>query len=439
MSSELAIAAVTAVVRNLLDNAMVDDHVVSAVGNVRVSALAPDLIPLAPDAPSQLNLFLYQVTANQGWRNVGLPSRDDRGDRRTNPPLALDLHYLLTAYASRDLHAEILLGHGMQILHESPGLSRDAIRRGLGVPNVVQPGPGNSLPADLQAISTSELAEQFEAIKITPAFLSMDEMSKLWSALQSKYRPSAAYSVSVVLIQATRPTRAPLPVRKPLIYVTPFRAPRIDRVLSQETAAAPVLANVPIFPGHRLVLEGVQLRGEQTFVRIGATTVLPEAATLRDSRMIVQLPPDLPAGLLSAQVVHQQFMGEPARAHLSVASNLVPLALRPVISNVTASSLPMALHFDVQPPLTSEQQAIVFLNERVPASSPIALEPARAYSFQVPNRPPSSPPGPVSHLDVTVTGVPPGDYLVRMQVDGADSAVFPDAQGNYDRPVVTLP
>ena len=439
MSTELAIAAVTAVVRNLLDNAMVDDHVVSAVGNVRVSALAPDLIPLAPDAPSQLNLFLYQVTANLGWRNVGLPSRDDKGDRRTNPPLALDLHYLLTAYASRDLHAEILLGHGMQILHESPGLSRDAIRRGLGVPNVVQPGPGNSLPADLQAISNSELAEQFEAIKITPAFLGMDEMSKLWGALQSKYRPSVAYSASAVLIQAKRPTRVPLPVRKPLIYVTPFRAPRIDRVLSQETATAPVFANIPILPGHRLVLEGVQLRGEHTLVRMGAATVLPEAASLRDLRMIVPLPPDLPAGLLSAQVVHQQFMGEPARPHLSVTSNLVPFVLRPVISNVTSSTLPMALHFDVQPPLTSEQQAIVFLNERVPPSSPPAAQPARAYSFEIPPRPPNSPPGPVNHLDVGLPDVLPGDYLVRLQVDGADSPVFLDPQGNYELPMVTIP
>ena len=37
-------------------------------------------------------------------------------------------------------------------------------------------------------------------------------MSKLWSAIQSHYRPSSAYQVSVVLIEGTRPAVSPLPV-----------------------------------------------------------------------------------------------------------------------------------------------------------------------------------------------------------------------------------
>src|SRR5687767_656839 len=192
MSSALAIASVTALLKNLLDDGMVDETIVGTVGNVKVSAVAPDLVALAPDAQSQLNLFLYQVSANQGWKNVGLPSRDARGERLTNPPLALDLHYLLTAYAGRELHAEILLGHGMQILHETPGLSRDAIRRGLGDPGL-DVDPQSFLPAQLRALSTSELGEQIEAIKITSQPVSTEEMSKLWAAFQSRYRPSTAY------------------------------------------------------------------------------------------------------------------------------------------------------------------------------------------------------------------------------------------------------
>ena len=167
MSTALGIASVTALLRNLLDDGLVDDTVINSVGPVKVSALAPDLIPLTGDAPSQLNLFLYQVMPNQGWRNAGLPSRDGRGDRLTNPPLAVDLHYLVTAYASKDLHAEILLGHAIQILHETPGLSRDAIRRGLGDPGL-NVDPTNLLPPDLRALSTSELADQVEAIRIAP-------------------------------------------------------------------------------------------------------------------------------------------------------------------------------------------------------------------------------------------------------------------------------
>ena len=42
--------------------------------------------------------------------------------------------------------------------------------------------------------------------------MSSDEMSKLWSAIQSHYRPSAAYHVSVVLIEGNGPRVSPLPV-----------------------------------------------------------------------------------------------------------------------------------------------------------------------------------------------------------------------------------
>jgi hypothetical protein len=131
VSSALAIASVTAVMKNLLDNGVINDDVATSVGTVTVSALAPDLVPVDNNAASRLNLFLYQVTPNPGWRNAGLPSRSGAGDRLSNPPLALDLHYFLTAYASRDLHAEILLGYGMQILHETPVLARQGIRRAL--------------------------------------------------------------------------------------------------------------------------------------------------------------------------------------------------------------------------------------------------------------------------------------------------------------------
>src|SRR5215207_10586310 len=98
MSTALAIGAVSAVLRNVLDNGLID--AVPAVGSpVRVSAKAPDLIKLdnPADGP-QLNLFLYRVSLNQGWRNADLPTRDSAGRRSASPPLALDLHYLLTAY-----------------------------------------------------------------------------------------------------------------------------------------------------------------------------------------------------------------------------------------------------------------------------------------------------------------------------------------------------
>ena len=103
MSSALAIAAVTAVLKDLLQNGIIDRKLTVTVGtDVKVSALPPNRIPSDTNEVSQLNLFMYHATFNQGWRNVGLPSRDSNGDRLSNPPLALDLHYLLTAYGAED-------------------------------------------------------------------------------------------------------------------------------------------------------------------------------------------------------------------------------------------------------------------------------------------------------------------------------------------------
>lgn len=210
MSSPLALAAVTAVLRDLLNNGLIDHNITGALGNnVTVTAVPPDSIAIdGTNARTQLNLFLYQVTPNAGWRNVGLPSRDERGTRLANPPLALDLHYLLTAYGAAELHSEILLGYAMHLLHETPVLDRQAIRTALSGGTI----DSSILPPAFQALAAADLADQVEQIKITPETLGTEEMSKLWSAIQGHYRPTAAYHLSVVLIESRRATRNALPV-----------------------------------------------------------------------------------------------------------------------------------------------------------------------------------------------------------------------------------
>ena len=113
MSTALAIAGVTAVLRDRLNDGMVNHNVAGVLGStVSVTALPPDrVLPAEGAEATQLNLFLYQVSPNIGWRNEALPSRDASGRHRlTNAPLALDLHYLISAYGNMDLHAVILLG-----------------------------------------------------------------------------------------------------------------------------------------------------------------------------------------------------------------------------------------------------------------------------------------------------------------------------------------
>jgi len=228
MSNALAIAGVSAVLRDLLNNGLIDHEVASAVGTpVTVSVLPPDRVKIGEDEKAQLNLFLYQVTPNAGWNNVGLPSRDDEGNRLTNRPLALDLHYLLTAYGKKDFDGEVLLGYAMQLLHETPVLPRAAIRTALGPGTGGVPVNGSMLP--LGPLAASELADQVEQIKISPAAMNTEELSKLWTALQAHYRPTAAYQVSVVLIETKKSTKSALPVRTRKVYVLPFEQPFIER------------------------------------------------------------------------------------------------------------------------------------------------------------------------------------------------------------------
>jgi Pvc16 N-terminal domain len=207
MSSPLAIGAVSAVLRNLLDNGLVD--VSGMLGPVAVSAVAPDRVDVDEvNFAPRLNLFMYLALPNAAWRNRDLPSRSGTGERVSNAPLALDLHYLVTAYGVSDFQAEIMLGYAMHLLHERPVLDRASIRRAL------DPSPldVSMLPPAFQALAASDLADQIEVVRITPVPMNTDEMSKLWSASQSHYRPSAAYQVCVVLIEGARPARSPLPV-----------------------------------------------------------------------------------------------------------------------------------------------------------------------------------------------------------------------------------
>ena len=196
MSNPLALAGVTAVLQYWLNQVV--NATSSPLPTVLVSALAPDLIQSNITAGKQqqlqINVFMHQVTANAAWRNIDLPSlAADGSTRLSSPPLALDLHYLLTCYAIEDTEAEALLGYAILMLHETPVFARADIRTALSnVPNT------NPLQAPL---ATTGLADQIEMIKVTPSTLGREEMAWIWTALKADYRPTYPFQVSVVLIE----------------------------------------------------------------------------------------------------------------------------------------------------------------------------------------------------------------------------------------------
>lgn len=418
MSSALAIAAVTASLKDLLNDGMLD-HDLSSMGSFTVTAQPPDRVTTGTTENNQLNLFLYQVTANPGWRNVDLPSRDRTGQRLTSPPLALDLHYLLTAYGAQDMNAEILLGYAMQVLHETPVLTRDQLRTALAAPAPVE---GTLLPGPFGTLSAIDLADQAEQIKITPVYLGTEDLSKLWTAMQARYRPSMAYSISVVLIQSQAGGRNALPVLK--------RGPADSGPVAQGSAA-------PLLTGLRAAASAQQpsLRlGDDLLVagsglaraNLGIRVELPRYAVIRDlapapvggvpnsaARLGAHLPStaeDADAmtswviGVYSVSVVVSD-PGIPAWG-----SNTVAMALAPAIavSPLAHSAGTLTLAVTCTPRLRDEQQPATRLMfgslEILPASivNPVDKTLPTTLTF-------------------TVASVAAGHYPVRLRVDGIDS------------------
>lgn len=200
MSSPLSIASVTSVIKSVLENGLVMHGATTVVGELAVTALPPDRITTGTDERSQLNIYLYRMTPNTAWRSIPATANSAHGARSV--PLLLDLHYLLTAYGERDYHAEILLGSAMTLLQESPVITHETI------------APTLAALAERGILGTPVFADvinSIDRITLSPEFLSMEDMTKLWSALQAKYRLSATYQASV-LMRAT-PDAAPSSTR----------------------------------------------------------------------------------------------------------------------------------------------------------------------------------------------------------------------------------
>ena len=431
MSNALAIAATTAVLRGILQSGLVRAQLSPVISSFSVSALPPDRIDTSANEPNQLNLFMYQATHNPGWRNVDLPSRDRRGERISNPPLSLDLHYLLSAYGSADLHAEILLGVGMHLLHEMPVLTRAAIR------DAFTPPVGGSLPATLQALAAAGLAEQLELVKICPAPLSTDEMSKLWSAFQDKYRPCAAYTATVVLIETRAPTRESLPVQRSILAVKPMTRPAIESI-------EPPM--VDFAPGATVAIRGSDLLAPDTIVLFGgsgSSQPLQSPAPASD-RLVVPLPATVRAGVNTVQVVHQVELSEPKQLRRAFESNVAALVVRPAIAkrpeagaevdDVTPlppqdSGTPPpteTITVGIRPPVGKRQRVELLLNEPEAPDD----RPGRYYTFEAPSRDVAGAPETTDTITFPIRDVLAGDYLLRVRVDGADSSLVAAPPGS---------
>ncbi len=196
MSHTLVLAAVTAVLKNVLENGLVERGITAVLGSdTTISALPPDRVATGADEKSQINLFLYQVQS----RGLSPGSRHARdADAAVHGlPRSVELYYLLTAYGVEDLQSEILLGYSMELFQETPIFTADRLR--ILLKNVSTRGGGHLVSPPHAALADPRLPDSFRRVKVCPQAMQTEEMVNLWSAFQVSYRPSIVYQVTVEL------------------------------------------------------------------------------------------------------------------------------------------------------------------------------------------------------------------------------------------------
>jgi hypothetical protein len=246
--------------------------------------------------------------------------------------------------------------------------------------------------------------------------LSIEDLSKLWTAVQSSYRLSVAYEASVLLIGSERDGRSPLPVlrrgRRPV-----DDAGR-DEGVRALASAGPVLRRAwieawggdPSFParsGDRVVLEGGNLAGgtvDALFHHPRVTNGTPIAATARAGataeRVVVDLPAALPPGFVTVAVRITRGPDDPPLVSnavaLAVAARIGPIAKQPP----AAGEVMVEVQCDR---LVAGQSVVLLVGDRQhPAVQPVPA--SRKAAFKVGELPP-----------VATT------FTVRVRIDGVDS------------------
>lgn len=285
MSNGLAIAAVTAIFKNLLEDGLVQNTALSSMGNVLVTTLPPDQISVGVDGQPQLNLFLYQVSQN---RNADLGKSDQSVHHQTSiekdalPLLAVNLHYVLTAYGNKDFQTEILLGYVMELLHQTPVLSKARIKAALN--HIATINRSGLLAQAIESTSVEALTEQLDRVKIASNLFDTEQMSRLWSLFGGSYRPSITYEVSMVLSESQKS------LVKSGFNSQVLNRPRIHKVIASPST------NGEIVTGSSLIVYGKNLKGDVTQLRLNGGENLLEPQIVEYNRISFKLPQNLQAG-----------------------------------------------------------------------------------------------------------------------------------------------
>jgi len=294
MSTYKAMAAVSSTLKNLLLDRMED-----APGNI---TLAPPDVAIQGATARRLNLYLFQITENASLKNQEIPGQGNPG-AYGQPPLSLNLHYLMTAYADSDtaqdsdLAAQLVLCDAMRVFHDYAIIPPDLAK----------------LSDPAQTILDPDLVGEYERVKITLQPVSIEEISKIWTAMpHAHFRRSVLYEVAVVQIASRLPRRLPRPVKTRRVSLTLSRRPEITAVYRTPAPAVPSLPPEPrgdprVKVHQEITIEGLRFNAIQTRVRLGdLAPVLVVPASDEEIRVTVPDDPLLQPGTQAVEVLTEQ-------------------------------------------------------------------------------------------------------------------------------------
>jgi hypothetical protein len=208
------------------------DETLNQLSTAAVAGLTPlpgvTIGPLDRDDDHlRVNWFLYRIEPNPAYANME-PPRTGWRTARGRPPLALQLHYLLSAHSAtltaegdQDQFAHLALGAVMQAVHEH---------------GVIAEGSPLLSPLALPLV---------EPLRITMAPLDLESITKVWTAATKPLRLTVGYEISLVIIDALGSHASGPPVQTRRVAVAPTMGPRFVAVTpSRVSAGAPFVATV---------------------------------------------------------------------------------------------------------------------------------------------------------------------------------------------------
>ena len=181
LSSYMVIAAASEALRQVVWDSFRSDARIARHVQSRQEISLRNPTDAGRDSANKLSLWLYNISLNEFMRNDP-PARSDQG--RGSPPLALNLHYLVTPLSPDGDLDLMLIGKVLQTLNDTPSI-----------------------------FLLSDLDDIREEMRVTLAKMSSDETSRIWEALKEPYRLSVCYQVRVARIDA----EGPLPTTAPVI------------------------------------------------------------------------------------------------------------------------------------------------------------------------------------------------------------------------------